>query len=317
MSIKVFAPASIGNVSVGFDVLGMAVKPVSGHLLGDVVEIETAVNGLDHLTLIGDFADKLPKDPKDNIVWDCLTLFNQRLPAKSIKAKPVLLTLDKRMPVGSGLGSSACSVVAALVALNEFYEKPFNRKEMLLMMGEMEAKISGSLHYDNVAPCYYGGLQLMVSDTDVISQPIPPLAGTYWVMAYPGIEMSTKEARDALPEMYSRADLIQYGQSLASFVDASHRQDTTQALAYIKDIVAEPYRKSLLPKFSETKEYLMNHGAEAAGISGSGPTLFAVCKELSKAVELSEYLEQHYIQSNKGFIHICQIDVDGASVLQE
>lgn len=313
MTIDVFAPASIGNVSVGFDVLGMAVKPISGHLLGDVVSI--CASPSDELTVIGDFADKLPSNKEDNIVWDCLLLFNKKLVEHNQQIQTVHLTLDKKMPVGSGLGSSACSVVAALKALNEFYEQFFSRQQLLFLMGEMEAKISGSLHYDNVAPCYYGGLQLMVSDTDVISQSLPALSDTYWIMAYPGIEMSTKEAREALPSMYSRSQLIQYGQNLASFVDACHRKDNEQALSYIKDVVAEPYREGLLPKFTETKQYLLANGAKAAGISGSGPTLFAVCDDLSTAEQLSDYLKQHYLQTDKGFLHICQIDVQGACVI--
>ncbi len=313
MSIEVFAPASIGNVSVGFDVLGMAVKPISGYLLGDVISIESS--DTDELLVIGEFADKLPSNKEDNIVWDCLGLYNANLRKAQQLVKPVKLTLDKKMPVGSGLGSSACSVVAALKALNEFYDGFFNDKDMLLMMGQMEAQISGSLHYDNVAPCFFGGLQLMVSDPKVISKAIPPLKDTYWIMAYPGINMSTKEAREALPDNYSRGQLISYGQHLASFVDACHRQDNPQALSYLVDVVAEPYRQGLLPKFSETKQYLLANGAKAAGISGSGPTLFAVCDDLAKAEELSEYLTEHYLQSDTGFLHICQIDVQGACVL--
>lgn len=313
--IKVFAPASIGNVSVGFDVLGMAVQPLSGELLGDVVEISSAVGTSSTLNVVGNFANKLPQDPKQNIVWDCLVLFNEHLTAFHQNVLSVDLVLDKKMPVGSGLGSSACSVVGALVALNEYYDNFFNREQMLAMMGAMEAKISGSLHYDNVAPCYYGGLQLMVSDPEVITKTIPALKGSYWIMAYPGIEMSTKEARDALPEMYSRAQLIQYGQNLASFVDACHREDNKQALNYITDVVAEPYRESLLPKFTATKQYLLKNGAKAAGISGSGPTLFAVCDDQAMANALADYLQQHYLQSDQGFVHICEIDVQGARVL--
>lgn len=315
MTIKVFAPASIGNVSVGFDVLGMAVQPIDGNLLGDVVEISKSSDGENKLTTIGVFANKLPTNPKQNIVWDCLQLFNQALTDDNKTVDAVDLVLDKKMPVGSGLGSSACSVVAALVALNEYYQQVFNREQMLAMMGQMEAKISGSLHYDNVAPCYYGGLQLMVSDESIITQTLPAIANSYWIMAYPGIEMSTKAAREALPTQYSRTDLIKYGQNLATFVDACHRQDTAQALKHIVDVVAEPYRENLLPKFSQTKQYLLANGAKAAGISGSGPTLFAVCDSLAMAEQLTTYLQQHYLQSPQGFIHICKTDVQGARVL--
>ncbi len=315
MTIKVFAPASIGNVSVGFDVLGMAVQPISGELLGDIVHISKAKGEQSSLIVAGEFANKLPKDSVDNIVWDCLLLFNEQLSLAAKTVEYVDLVLDKKMPVGSGLGSSACSVVAALMALNEYYQQYFNQQQMLLMMGQMEAKISGSLHYDNVAPCYFGSMQLMVSDEQVISQALPAIDNCYWIMAYPGIEMSTKAAREALPQQYSRADLIRYGQNLASFVDACHRRDKEQALAYLVDRVAEPYRACLLPKFTASKEYLLANGAKAAGISGSGPTLFAVCDSLVVAEQLTDYLQQHYLQSPQGFVHICKTDEQGARVL--
>lgn len=108
---------------------------------------------------------------------------------------PVAMTLEKNMPIGSGLGSSACSVVAALVAMNEFCGKPLNETRILALMGEMEGRISGSIHYDNVAPCYLGGMQLMIEENGIISQQVPGFDEWLWVLAYPGIKVSTAEAR--------------------------------------------------------------------------------------------------------------------------
>jgi len=313
MTISVFAPASIGNLSVGFDVLGLAVKPVDGTLLGDVVSIELAKEN--KLIVIGEFASKLPGKTTDNIVWHCLELYNQALDKAQQPIQQVQLTLDKKMPVGSGLGSSACSVVAALVALNEFYHQYFDEKTLLFMMGEMEAKISGSLHYDNVAPCYLGGLQLMVPDQQVICRNLPQFDDCYYVMAYPGINVSTKAARDVLPTQYSRADAITYGQNLATFVDACHRNDKQQAFSVVKDVLAEPYRHHLLPKFEQAKRYLTEQGHLAIGISGSGPTLFCVSESLEKAQEASNWLQTNYLQTDSGFVHVCQVDIAGAGQL--
>lgn len=315
MTIRVFAPASIGNVSVGFDVLGMAVSPINDDLLGDIVEVTRAIDDVNSLTLKGQFAKNLPSNEKDNIVWHCLELFHKAHAEQGHSNHALALLLDKKMPVGSGLGSSACSVVAALVALNKYYKTPFNNTQLLTMMGLMEAKISGSLHYDNVAPCFLGGLQLMVTDAKVITRSLPTFDDYFWVMAYPGIEMSTKQARDALPEQYSRADVLTYGQHLASFIDGCYRHDPDQAFANLIDVVAEPYRQELLPKFSETKQYLMANGAKAAGISGSGPTLFVACENIEIATQLRGYLELNYLQSPSGFVHICKTDVQGARLV--
>jgi homoserine kinase len=316
--VSVFAPASIGNVSVGFDVLGLAVKPVDGTLLGDVVTVENTVELADEdsLVVVGAFADKLPSSKEDNIVWSCLQLFNQALTDAKQNISTVKLTLDKKMPVGSGLGSSACSVVAAIVGLNTFYAKyknfSFDEKTVLKMTGQMEAQISGSLHYDNVAPCYLGGLQLMVPDSEIISRALPGFSDCYYVMAYPGIEVSTKAARDVLPTSYSRADVISYGQNLATFVDACHRQDKAQAFSVLTDVVAEPYRTILLPKYQKSHDYLIAQGCLAVGISGSGPTLFCVCESEQQAQTFARWLQDNYLQTDLGFVHVCQVDDVGA-----
>ncbi|WP_448213147.1 homoserine kinase [Colwellia sp. MEBiC06753] len=313
MTISVFAPASIGNVSVGFDVLGLAVQPVDGTLLGDVVSIEAAEH--DQLLVVGEFADKLPKDPQDNIVWHCLTLFNQSLLKTNQKIQAVKITLDKKMPVGSGLGSSACSVVAALKALNEFYHNFFAPDVLLKMMGQMEAQISGSLHYDNVAPCYLGGLQLMINDPNIITRTVPSFDDCFYVMAYPGIEVSTKAAREVLPNEYSKKDLIQYGQTLAGFIDACYRQDKAQAFGHFVDVVAEPYRQQLLPRFADAKAYLLENNCLAVGISGSGPTLFAVTDDEQTANDTANWLKENYLQTSLGFVHVCKADGNGARCL--
>ena len=160
--VKVYAPASSANMSVGFDVLGAAVTPVDGALLGDVVTVEAAETF--SLNNLGRFADKLPSEPRENIVYQCWERFCQEL-GKQI---PVAMTLEKNMPIGSGLGSSACSVVAALMAMNEHCGKPLNDTRLLALMGELEGRISGSIHYDNVAPCFLGGMQLMIEENDII-----------------------------------------------------------------------------------------------------------------------------------------------------
>ncbi|MFT6692478.1 MAG: homoserine kinase, partial [Colwellia sp.] len=311
------APASIGNVSVGFDVLGLAVKPIDGTLLGDVVTVSATTSSESSLAVTGSFADKLPSNKEDNIVWSCLLLFNEQLISADRVPASLAISLDKKMPVGSGLGSSACSVVAALAALNAFYAKyhdfSFSENVLLKMTGQMEAQISGSLHYDNVAPCYLGGLQLMVPDENVISRILPSFDDCYYVMAYPGIEVSTKAARDVLPTTYSRSDVISYGQNLATFVDACHRQDKSQAFSVLTDIIAEPYRTNLLPRYQESRDYLTAQGALAVGISGSGPTLFCVCDSEQQAEQYALWLQDNYLQTALGFVHVCKVDKVGAT----
>ncbi|MCR4458817.1 MULTISPECIES: homoserine kinase [Pseudescherichia] len=307
--VKVYAPASSANMSVGFDVLGAAVTPVDGALLGDVVTVEAA-DGFS-LHNVGRFADKLPPEPRENIVYQCWERFCQEMN----KTIPVTMTLEKNMPIGSGLGSSACSVVAALVAMNEHCGKPLNDTRLLALMGELEGRISGSIHYDNVAPCFLGGMQLMIEENGIISQQVPGFDEWLWVLAYPGIKVSTAEARAILPAQYRRQDCIAHGRHLAGFIHACYSRQPQLAAKLMKDVIAEPYRARLLPGFKEARQAVAEIGALASGISGSGPTLFALCDRPDTAQRVADWLSKHYLQNQEGFVHICRLDTAGARVL--
>ncbi|WP_233973126.1 homoserine kinase [Pectobacterium versatile] len=307
--VKVYAPASIGNVSVGFDVLGAAVSPVDGSLLGDCVSVEAA--DLFSLRNEGRFVSKLPDNPKENIVYQCWELFCQEIG----KTVLVAMTLEKNMPIGSGLGSSACSVVAGLMAMNEFCGKPLDDNRLLTLMGELEGRISGSVHYDNVAPCFLGGVQLMLEENGIISQPVPSFDDWLWVMAYPGIKVSTAEARAILPAQYRRQDCISHGRYLAGFIHACHTGQAALAAKLMKDVIAEPYRTKLLPGFAAARQAAEDIGALACGISGSGPTLFSVCNDMASAQRLADWLRDNYLQNDEGFVHICRLDTTGARQL--
>lgn len=308
--VKVYAPATSANISVGFDMLGAAITPINGELLGDVVIVEQA----DSFQLInsGKFVNKLPKDPMQNIVYQCWQRFCKNL-GNEISVK---ITLEKNMPIGSGLGSSACSIVGALVALNEFFDKPFNPNQMLTMMGELEGQISGSIHYDNVAPCYLGGLQLILNEMNVISEAIPHFDDWFWVIAYPGINVSTAEARSILPNHYPKQDCVDHGRFTAGFVHACYSKQPLLAASMLHDHIAEPYRKVLLPNFDQIKIQAHHLGALAAGISGSGPTIFVVTDKQTIAEQMEQWLNINYLQNDDGFTHICKIDPQGTRIIE-
>lgn len=309
--VKVYAPASIGNVSVGFDVLGAAVSPVDGTLLGDCVSVTRADSFSLHCA--GRFVDKLPAEPEQNIVYQCWQRFCEAVG----ETVPVAMRLEKNMPIGSGLGSSACSVVAALVAMNAHCGRPLNDDQMLMLMGEMEGRISGGVHFDNVAPCFLGGMQLMLEENGIISQPVPGFDDWLWVMAYPGIKVSTAEARAILPAQYRRQDCISHGRYLAGFVHACHTRQPALAAKLMKDVIAEPYRTRLLPGFADARQAVGDIGALACGISGSGPTLFAICDRQDTAARVADWLTQHYLQNDEGFVHICRLDTSGARLMMD
>ena len=313
MTITVYAPATIANLSVGFDLLGAAIAPIDGSSLGDRLSVSRTTSGIS-LACSGPWSDKLPADPTENIVYQCAKHFNECLSEQSRSGLDI--SLEKNLPVGSGLGSSASSVVAAFYALNELFAHPFSADRLLLMMGEFEGRVSGSVHYDNVAPCFLGGLQLLVQAPDCFCSKIPHFNKWYWVVAYPGIALSTAKMRALLPQEYKRSDMISYGRFLSGFIHASHENNRQLAAAMLKDIVAEPYRSPHIPGYERAKQSLYELGALASGISGSGPSMFAVTDDLVIAQRSALWLKNHYLSEPGGFVHVCQISDSGARVIK-
>ncbi|MDO5351989.1 MAG: homoserine kinase [Succinatimonas sp.] len=308
---RAYAPASAANLSVGFDLLGAALKPISGEILGDEIFISEGDEGC-KVEVKGRFAKRLPSDAKRNIVYDAYLIYKKELETRGLKAKDVNMVLSKNLPVCSGLGSSAASVVAAIVALDAIHDNVLGENECLKLMGKLEGKISGSIHYDNVAPCYYGGLQLIVGENGIISKTLPDFDSWYWVSCFPGIKVSTNAARQILPDSYPRATVINYGRRLATFVDACHCGDADLAAKCLIDVIAEPYREQLIPGLKEAREHAKTLGALATGISGSGSSIFSVFTDLEKAQEMKVYLERNFIANEDGFCHVCKLDRRGA-----
>ena len=309
--LTVYAPASSGNVSVGFDALGLALAPVDGSLLGDCVSIIAGEPGDWMLCVDGPFADALPQDQEQNIVISSCRRFEQAARAAGAEIRPLNIMLDKRLPVGSGLGSSASSIVAILVALNRYFGRPLDRPALLMLMAEMEGNISGEVHLDNIAPCLLGGLRLcMPGGARQFSLPWPG----HWqtVVAWPGTRLETRPAREVLPEKYDRKTVVSHGAQFALFVHQLHQGDARGAANCMVDLLAEPYRDVLLPGFVEARTALEEMGVLATGISGSGPTIFSIVDDSRTAEAVAIWLKNNYLQNDAGFVHICRADLAGA-----
>lgn len=314
MKTRAYAPASIGNVSLGFDLLGAALAPITDQRLGDLVEVSSATTF--SVSVDGRFADRLPPEPDKNIVKHCHDFFQQALISHGKSPLAVKLHLSKSLPIGSGLGSSASSIVATFFALNEFADNAFNQDQLLIMMGELEGQISGSIHYDNVAPSYLGGMTLMTGQQQPVALQLPVFDDWYWIVSYSGLSVSTAAARKILPRQYDLNTCLTFGRQLSVFVNALHRQDRDIAAKMMRDVIAEPHRKALLPGFDQARDYVDTQDGLAFGISGSGPTVFAVTDNIDAANNIQQWLDQHYVQNQDGFSHICRIDTLGARVIE-
>ncbi|ASM49057.1 homoserine kinase [Pseudoalteromonas espejiana DSM 9414] len=307
--IEVYAPASIGNFAVGFDALGAALAPIDGSLLGDVAVVSAAPS--DEFVCSGEYAHKLPSDPSENLAYQCLVHFRAHVAPEMSSVK---LELKKNLPIGSGLGSSACSVVATFAALDKFADTNLSQVELIELMADFEAIVSGGRHYDNITPCYLGGLQLtgdLIPDKSIA---LPVDENWYYVAAFPGFSLNTAKARSVLPKELSMHAGVEFAQRLSAFSSLLLTQRFDDALSIMQDDIAEPYRAPLITGFSEAKANLPALGAEVVSISGAGPTLFTVCKTLEAAKQCASWLENNYI-NEQGFCHICKLDNDGTRQL--
>jgi len=317
--LTVFAPASIGNLSVGFDSLGLALAPTDGSLLGDQVQLSLpdpeSAHGDWVLEVKGAYAADLPDDQEQNIVISCCRGFVSAAAETGIEIKPMKVVLDKRLPIGSGLGSSASSVVAALEALNRWHGNLLSHHEIFHLMAEMEGRISGEIHLDNMAPCLYGGLRLCPPGS-LSEYPLPWPASWRAVVCWPGTEFLTREARAVLPEEVPRATAVRHGAQFAQFIHALHTGNTELAAVSIVDHIAEPHRRRLLPGFDEARVELCRLGALTVGISGSGPTIFALVDDFEVARTAAAWMTANYQKNNQGFVHICRADLGGVRVIE-
>lgn len=311
-----FAPASTGNFSVGFDLLGAAFEPLAveaadSELFGDVLEIHGEQSELS-LQISGRYRHQLPADSSDNLVLTCFYAFEQAVG----KVLPRLaLHLQKNLPVGSGLGSSACSIVVACYAFNDYFGQPLTQPQLLQLMAEAEGGVSGSVHFDNVAPSLLGGLQLMLPGSSKLSRSLPWFSHWRVVLSYPGTVLSTKAARALLPKQLSLAESIEFAGMLSRFISALYCQDESEAIAALQDLVAEPARTPLIPELPALRSTLMANGVLHLGISGAGPTLFALCPDDDTAAKAAAYLQQHYAKNADACTRICQLSAAGARAL--
>ncbi len=318
--LTVYAPASIGNFSVGFDALGLALAPMDGTLLGDLVQLSLPDSDSPDeadwaLEVKGSFAQKLPVNQEQNIVISSCRAFQSAAADKGIDIQPLKVLLDKRLPIGSGLGSSASSIVAALEALNRWYGNPLSSRDIFGLMAQMEGNISGEIHLDNIAPCLYGGLRLCPPGSRT-EYSLPWPGAWRAVVCWPGTELLTRDAREVLPDEVLRKTAVRHGAQFAQFVHALHTGNTELAAVSLVDLIAEPYRRSLLPGFDSAKTELKKLGALAVGISGSGPTVFALVDDFEVAEAVEIWLAANYQRTEQGFVHICRADLGGARSIE-
>jgi homoserine kinase len=263
---RAFAPASAANVAIGFDILGFSVD-----VLGDTVTVErTQTPGVTITGSTGVVTD-IPRDPERNTAGRALLAMQQALtPGFGFAA-----AIHKGIPLGSGLGGSAASAVAAVVAANALLDKPLTKLELLRFAMQGEAVSSGSLHVDNISPSLFGGLVLTVGIDQPRIKQIPVPNGIRAILVHPHLFLSTKQARGILKKEVQMSDFIWQSANLAGFISGCYTNDLDVIRASFEDVIIEKQRSQLIPGFDAVRAGAMANGALGCTISGAGPSMFA------------------------------------------
>ena len=265
-SATAFAPASVGNIGVGFDLLGHAIDgPRDLATVRRIAEPQVRIDAIG-----GDIAgaDTLPLDPRRNTAGGALLALREALGLPYGFA----LELHKGVPLGSGLGGSAASCVAALVAANALLDAPLPREALYRFALDGEAISSGSRHGDNVAPMLLGGVALA---TEARALRIAAPDWLHAVVVHPDQVLETRRSREVLAAPYPLADVVRQGAHLAQYLLRLQHDDADLLRHGLRDVLVEPRRAPLIPGFSAVKAAALEHGALGASISGGGPSVFA------------------------------------------
>ncbi|HMT09779.1 MAG TPA: homoserine kinase [Pyrinomonadaceae bacterium] len=302
--VTVRAPASVSNVVVGFDCLGFALEMPYDEVTVRIID-EPAIRIVHN----DDF--DLPTEPDQNVAGVALNA----LIASAELDHGFEVEITKNIMPGSGIGSSAASSCAAVVAANHLIGDRFTKHELtdLAMFGE--ALASGSRHADNLAPCIYGGIVLVrsIEPLDVVEIEHPPLWAT---VVHPQIEVKTSEARAILPQQVPLKDAVKNWSNLGAFVAALKSGDYDLMARSMEDTIVEPARKNLIPNFDAIKATSLEAGAIGGGISGSGPSMFMLSDDPTTADEVADAMEAVFANSGiERNIYVSPISQNGVTVV--
>lgn len=286
--IAAFAPATVSNVACGFDVLGFALDSP-----GDVVTAAASdVRGVQIATIEGD-GGHLSRDPRRNTAGAAVQALLDRLGA----ACGIQLAIHKGVPLASGVGSSGACAVAALVAVNELLGRPASLDVLLECAMAGEAVGCGSAHPDNVAPALYGGFVLArtASPPDIIRLPIPE--GLSCAVLHPHLEVTTGAARTLLGDSVRLGDAVRQWGNVGALVAGLFLSDLPLIARSLEDHVVEPKRAHLVPAFATVKQAAHAAGALGCSLSGSGPSIFALCASLDRAELAGQAMRDAFVNA--------------------
>lgn len=307
-SVKASAPATVANVTCGFDIFGFAVDSPSD----EVVLFRSDEPGVKISRIEGDNG-RLPTDATINTAGVAVIEFLKALGSN----QGITIELTKNLPLGSGMGSSAASSVAALVAINHLMGEPMSRRELLPFAMEAERVACGSAHADNVAPSLLGGFVLVrgYQPLDVVNIPTPD--DLYCTLVHPQVELKTEDSRNVLKASIPLRQAVKQWGNIAGLVSGLMKPDYDLISRSMHDYIVEPLRSVLIPGFKEIKAVAKEAGALGTGISGSGPTIFSLSVSEETAVRTGAAVQKQFdLFRVDSEIYVSRINPNGAVVLE-
>lgn len=305
--IRIFSPATIANISCGFDVLGLSLDTIGDEMLIRKVNEK----GIKITKIIG---QDLPKDPFKNVAGVAAMIMIAELNLDF----GFEIEIYKHIKPGSGIGSSAASASGVVFAINQFLNKPFSTLKLIEFAMEGERLASGVPHADNVAPALFGGITLVRSynPLDVIKLNNP--TKLYATVLHPHIELKTSDSRDILKSNVSLKDAIKQWGNVGGLVAGLYKEDYDLIGRSLNDYIIEPVRSILIPSFNDVKDEAIKNGALGCGISGSGPSIFALSKGQTNAKKVAKAMNKVYKEINiKYDIHISKVNNEGIKILNK
>lgn len=304
-----FGPATVGNIAVGFDLLGHALA--SG--VGDRVTVRRAPSRQVRIMGVSGCVSELPRDPTQNTATAGLVRLIEELEL----SHGFEVWIEKGIALGSGMGGSAASAAAGVMAASAVLDTPLSDRQLYAYGLLSEAVATGAAHGDNLAPCLFGGVQMVLPGE--ASQPWRPVSappGLFCALAHPEYRLDTRVAREALRGAYGLHEFVAQVGYLAAFLDACWRSDAREAGLMLRDVLVEPRRAALIPGFEAVKSAALAHGALGCSISGAGPSVFAWCEgeDAARTVSQAMVTAFHDAAGLRAHNYVSRLDAPGARV---
>ena len=307
--IKAFAPATVSNVAVGFDIMGFPMEAPGDEVVikrgkapGVTISKITKGKGLSY-------------DPIKNTAGVAVVKMMEYL---GISNQPIDIEIRKKMPFGTGIGSSAASAVAAVVALNHYLDAKLSKQELLPFAMAGESVASGAWHGDNVIPSMMGGIILIRDNATLDFTKLYVPSGLRYVVILPPVQILTSDSRSILSDQVTLKQMITQTGNAATLVAALYSSDFNKISRCLQDVIIEPQRAHLIPKFDKMKQRALELGALGFSISGSGPSMFALCSNTFASDNIVEAAKELYGKDRHGRdavkVYQAPINLEGAEV---